>query len=124
MRKLLSDLILDLAKCPNRKTCTFPFIRFLIGALPKVQNYSESIFLIQEYKTTILNLVLECFCPNFYKSKNGFPIACSNLAQKGYVFFLLQPRKLIFCQMACIYLLNSRGGPKSFDFDITFYIQL
>ena len=45
------------------------------------------------------------------KSKNRFPIVFSNLAQKGSrVFF--QARKQIF------YLLNSRGGPQSFDFDI------
>jgi hypothetical protein len=38
MEKLLSDSILDLAKCPNQKTCTFTFMRFLVGALPEVQN--------------------------------------------------------------------------------------
>ena len=37
------------------------------------------------------------------------------------IFF--QARKLIFCQMACIYLLNSRGGPQTFDLDITYFIS-
>ena len=36
MRKMLLDMILDLAKCPNRKMCTFTFMRFPVGALPKV----------------------------------------------------------------------------------------
>ena len=38
MGKMLSDYILDLAKCPNQKTCTFPFMQFPVGALPKVKN--------------------------------------------------------------------------------------
>ena len=38
MEKLLSDSILDLAKCTNQKRCTFTFMRFLIGALHEVQN--------------------------------------------------------------------------------------
>ena len=28
-----------------------------------------------------------------------------------------------FCEIACIYLLNSRGGPPSFDFDNTYCIS-
>ena len=43
MRKMLSDLILDLGKCPNRKTCTFTFMHFPVGALPKVQNQIWSV---------------------------------------------------------------------------------
>ena len=38
MRKMLSNSILDLGKCPNRKTCTFTFMRFPVGAIPEVQN--------------------------------------------------------------------------------------
>ena len=45
MRKLLSDSILDLAKCPNRKTYTFTFMCFPIGAHPKVQNWLWKPFL-------------------------------------------------------------------------------
>ena len=40
------------------------------------------------------------------KVKKVFPIAFSNLAGKGSGFFLKLGSK-IFCQMACIYLLNS-----------------
>ena len=29
-----------------------------------------------------------------------------------------------FCQMACIYLLNSRRSPRSFDFDITYFYPI
>ena len=42
------------------------------------------------------------------------------ILRKGSRIFF-QARKLIFCQMACIYLLNSCGGPQSFDFDITYF---
>ena len=34
MGKLVSEMILDLGKC----TCTFTFMRFLVGALAEVQN--------------------------------------------------------------------------------------
>ena len=35
MRKLLSQMILDLEKCP----CTFTFMHFQVTTLPEVQNY-------------------------------------------------------------------------------------
>ena len=39
--------------------------------------------------------------------------------------FFLKLGSICFCQMACNYLLNSRGGPQSFDFDITYlYFKL
>ena len=64
---------------------------------------------------TILKKKLERFGLYLTRSKNGLSIVFSNLARKGSrVFF--QARKLFFCPMACIYLLNSRGGPRSFDF--------
>ena len=37
----------------------------------------------------------------------------------GSVGVFLQARKLIFCQMACIYQINNRGLVKTFNFDIT-----
>ena len=43
MRKILSDSILDLAKCPNRKTCTFTFMHFPVETLPRSKMESESI---------------------------------------------------------------------------------
>ena len=90
-----------------------------LGHFPKSKIESENIFLIKYYIITILNFFLERFGQYLIKSKNEFPIVFSNLARKGSrVFF--QARRLISCQLACIYLLNSRGGTRSFDFDITF----
>ena len=40
---------------------------------------------------------------------------------RGRVQVFFQPRNLIFFQMACVYLLNSRDGPQSLDFVITTY---
>ena len=80
MGKLLSNLILDLAKCPNQKTCTFTFMHFLIGALPEVQNWFRKPFshkVLYNYYSNDLYLT---------KSKNGFPIVFSNLAWK-LIFF-------------------------------------
>ena len=34
--------------------------------------------------------------------------------------FFCQARKLVFCQIVFIYLLNSCGSPRYLDFDITF----
>ena len=36
---MLSDSILGLTKCPNRKKCTFTFMHLPVGALPEVQNW-------------------------------------------------------------------------------------
>ena len=36
-------------------------------------------------------------------------------------FFFFKIGSNFFCQMACIYLLNSRGGPQWLDFVITIY---
>ena len=38
MRKMLSDSIVDLGKCPKREKCTFTFMHFPVGALPRVKN--------------------------------------------------------------------------------------
>ena len=64
MRKMCSDSILDLGKCPNQKTHESESACFPVGALSEDQT---------------------------------------------------------FCQMACIYLLNSHEGPQSLDFVITPY---
>ena len=122
MRKMLSDLILDLAKCLNRKTCTFTLCVFRLRHFPRSKIESESICLKKYYIITIF--LIECFGLYLTKSKNGFPIVLSNLARKGSRGFF-QERKLIFvCQMACIYLLNSHGGTRSFDFDITYFYPI
>ena len=52
------------------------------------------------------------------KLKIGFPIVFSNLVRKGLGFFLHAKRKF-FHQTPCIYLLNSRGGSQTSDFDFT-----
>ena len=61
MRKILSESILDLGKCPNRKMHESERACFPVGALREVQIESESIFLIKYYIITILNLALERF---------------------------------------------------------------
>ena len=51
IRNLLSKLILDHKKCPNQKTCSFTFMHFQVGELPKVQVlyyillYEENIYI-------------------------------------------------------------------------------
>ena len=57
IRKLLSKLILDHGKCPNQKACTFTFMRFLVGALPEVQN---------QFWKQFSNKVLYNYCLNFF----------------------------------------------------------
>ena len=52
---MLSDSILDLGKCPSRKTCTYTFMRFQLGHFPKSKFEYESIFFIKYYVFTILN---------------------------------------------------------------------
>ena len=54
MGKLLSDLIFDLAKCPNQITCTFTFMHFPWGYFPRSKIDSECIFLIKYYIIPIL----------------------------------------------------------------------
>ena len=67
---------------------------FWLGHFPRSKIDLESMFLIKYYIITIL-IFVERFGPYLTKSKNGFPIVFSNLAQKGSrVFF--QARKLIF----------------------------
>ena len=57
--KKASDLILDFGKCPNRKTCTFTFMRFSVGARSKIK--SGSVFLIKYYIITILFFLTTVF---------------------------------------------------------------
>ena len=44
MGKLLSEMISDLGNCPNQKTFKFIFMRFLVGALPKVGSHFKKQF--------------------------------------------------------------------------------
>ena len=116
MGKLLSNLILQSA--PTRKHALSLSCVFQLGHFPRSKNYSDCIFLIKYHLITILKKI-GAFQPIFNKVKIGFPIVFSNLARKGSRDFC-HARKLIFGQMACIYLLNSCGGPRSFDFDIQY----
>ena len=102
MGKLLSDSILDLGNCPNFKTCTFTFMHFPVGALPEVQNRIRKQFSHKVLYSFLTKFFLERFGQYLKKSKKGFPIVFSNLARKGSRGFF-QARKVIFCQMACIY---------------------
>ena len=54
MRTMLSDSILDLKKCPNRKTHESESACFPVEALCEVQIKSESIILINYYIITIV----------------------------------------------------------------------
>ena len=117
MRKMFSDSILDLGKCPNPKTHESESACFQVGHFARSKIKSKSIFLIKYYIITILKKFGAIRCI-FNKVKNGFPIVFSNLALKGSGFFFKLESKF-YCQMACIYLLNSHGGPQSLDFVIT-----
>ena len=98
MRKMLPDSILDLGKCPNRKTNETKLHVLRLGLFARSKIETECIFLIKYYIITIINDYYYetngAFWPIFNKVKNGFPIAFSDLAQKGLVFFL-HDKKLI-----------------------------
>ena len=91
MSKLLSNSILDLAKCPNQKTCTFTFMHFPIGALPEVQNLFWNLFSHKVLYNYYSNFCLfEFFDLYLIKSKNGFPIVFQILRGRVQgVFFKL-----------------------------------
>ena len=55
MRKMLSDSILDLGKCPNQKHMKVKVHVFRLGHFLMSKIKSESIFLIKYYIITILN---------------------------------------------------------------------
>ena len=64
MGKLLSEKILDLGKC----TSTFTFMRFLVGALPDVQN---------QFRKQFFHKVLYNFCSKiFLRSKKKMISHC------------------------------------------------
>ena len=120
MTKMLSKSILNLGKCPNRKTHESESACFLVWALRKVQNRIWKQFSHKVLYNYYSKFFLERFGLYLTKSKNGFPIVFSNLARKGSRGFFELGSNL-FCQMAWIYLLNSCGGPQSSDFVITIY---
>ena len=52
-----------------------------------------------------------------------FQLHLQILRKRVQVFFLQARKLFFFLEMAFINLLNSRGGPQSFDFDITYFIS-
>ena len=124
MRKMLSDLILDSGSAPTGKHALSLSCIFRLGHFLKSKIY-DRIFLTKYYIITILKKFLERYglWPVFNKGKKIFPIVFSNLARKGF-FFLSQARKHFFCQMACIYLVNSRGVPKVLILTSHIFIKL
>ena len=118
MKKSLQIQFWTSGSAPTGKRMKMKVHVFRLGHFPRLKIESESICLIKYYIITILKKKLERFGPYLTKSKNGFSIVFSNLAWKGSrVFF--QARNYFFCQMACIYLPNSHGGPQSLNFVIT-----
>ena len=117
---MLSDLILDLGKCPNLKTYTFTFRRFPVGALPKVQNWIGHLSkkILYDYNSEVF---LERFGLYLTKSKKWISHCIfKSCTARLRVFF--KARKLIlFHKISCIFLLISHGGPQSLDFVITTY---
>ena len=63
------------------------------------------------------------FRPIFNQVKKWISHCIFESCAEGFGFFFSSEEANFFCQMACIYLLNSRGGPQSFDFDITHFIS-
>ena len=108
-------------KVPQQENMHFHIHAFLVGHFPRSKIEFKSIFFIMYYIITILKK-MERFCSYLTKSNNGFPITFSNLARKGSKVFFKLGRWFV-CQRACIYLLISCGGPKSFDIDIAYFIS-
>ena len=87
MRKLLSDSILDLRKCPSRKTHGSESECFLVWALPKVKN---------QIRKQCSHKVLYNFSPKFFvelfslylSSKKNISNCLVNTCAEGFrVFF-------------------------------------
>ena len=67
MRKLFSDSILNLGKCPNWKTHESESACFLVWALPKVQNQIEKHFSHKILYNFLTKFFLERFSLNLKK---------------------------------------------------------
>ena len=120
MRKMHSYSILDLGKCPNRKTHDSESACFLVGALPEVQNWIWKHFshkVLYYYNSKKNQSIL---ANDKQSQKKDFLLYFQILRSRDQGFFFLA-RKLFFPQMACIDLLNNRGGHRSLYFVITTY---
>ena len=96
MRKMLSESILDLEKCPNRKRMKVKVHVFRLGHFARSKIESESIFLLKYYIITILKKEFGAFWPIFNKVKTWISHGIFKSCAEGFAFFLLQARKLIF----------------------------
>ena len=71
MRKLCSKMILDLKKCPNKKTHESESVGFRVWALPKVKIISESIFLIKCAVCRIYSMIPYPICTIYIVHMGG-----------------------------------------------------
>ena len=74
MRKMLSDSILDLGKCPNRKMHESESACFPVGALSEVQNRISKHFSHEVLYNLYSYFFLERVGLYLTKSRNIFPI--------------------------------------------------
>ena len=85
---------------------------FHLGHFLRSKIESESIFLKKYYIITFLYIKKNwSVLPIFNKVKKWITHCIFKSCAEGFSFFF-KDRKLFFGQMACIYLLNSRGVPK------------
>ena len=77
-RKMLSESILDLGKCPNQKMHESESACFPVEALCKAQNCIWKQFSHKVLFNYYSKFYLERFSLYLTKSKNGFPIVFSN----------------------------------------------
>ena len=117
MRKLLSNCILNLGKCPKQKRCTFTSCIFywVTSQGPKSNPKGDfhKIFAYLKKNQSVLVYI---------QTKKVKPIFSHRIFKscvEGFRVFL--KLESYFCQMACIYLLNRPGNTQCFDFDISVY---
>ena len=97
MRKKLSESILDLRKCPNRKTHESESAYFLVGELCKVQNQIWQHFSHKVIHNYYYKFLFWVFWPIFNKVKKWISHCIFKSYAEGFrVFF--QARKLFFLQ--------------------------
>ena len=91
MKKLLSDLIPEIGKCPNQKTDEirkFAYMRvFWFGHFPRSGIESKNRFLIKCYIITVLKKFLERIVQKNGVPKNGFLIVFSKSDLGGGTHF-------------------------------------
>ena len=104
---MLSDQILDLRKCPNRKTHESESACFPVGALP-----NESIFLIKYYIITVIKKN-GAFWPIFNKVKKWISHCIFKSFAEGVKGFFSSQGANFFAKLLCLYLPTKQpwGSP-------------